>query len=60
MNTLHGERDFADVMNLRIVGQIILAYADEANLITKVLIWERGSESKKEMDQWKQVSEKER
>ena len=36
-------------------------YADESNLVTRVLIWERGgSESKKEMGQWKEMSEKER
>lgn len=36
-----------------------MAYADEANLITRVLIWERGgSKSKKEMGQWKEMSEK--
>lgn len=47
MNTLHGERDFADVMKLRIVEQIILAYADEANLITKVFIWKEGQSQRR-------------
>ena len=48
--TLHGKRDFTDIIKLRIVrwGYIILDYPVEPNIITRVLLSERGRQEVRE------------
>ena len=41
--TLHGKRDFADVIKLRVLRwEVVLGYLGGPNVITRVLIRERG------------------